>query len=103
MTRSMDPIFRLSAPKTGVPSTLSLPIRLPVSLASVAMWHLPGSVHGYEIEKPTGWKIVPKPGDAIATGNATNRFASGTRHVITQVLMRDEEVATFGYPRERSF
>jgi hypothetical protein len=67
------------------------------------MWHLPGSVHGYEIEKPTGWKIVPKPGDAIATGNATNRFASGTRHVITQVLMRDEEVATFAYPRERSF
>src|SRR4051812_10246450 len=37
MTRSMEPILRSSAPKTAVPSTLSLPIRLPCSLASSAM------------------------------------------------------------------
>src|ERR1700674_3433685 len=37
MTRSIDPILVLSAPYTAVPSTLSLPIREPVSLASVTI------------------------------------------------------------------
>jgi hypothetical protein len=37
MTRSIDPILVSSAPYTAVPSTLSLPIREPVSLASVTI------------------------------------------------------------------
>jgi hypothetical protein len=37
MTRSIDPILVSLAPYTAVPSTLSLPIREPVSLASVTM------------------------------------------------------------------
>src|SRR6516162_10539906 len=35
MTRSIEPILRSPAPKTAVPSTLSLPIRLPNSLSVV--------------------------------------------------------------------
>src|ERR1700692_2021469 len=37
MTRSIDPILVSLAPYTAVPSTLSLPIREPVSLASVTI------------------------------------------------------------------
>src|ERR1700730_3775520 len=40
MTRSFDPIVVSPAPYTAVPSTLSLPIREPVSLASTAMFVL---------------------------------------------------------------
>ena len=90
--------------KTGVPSTLSLPIRLPVSLASVAMWHLQ-VCDGHEIEKTDGSEDCSGPrGDAIAPHrNPKNRFASGAHRVITPTLVREDEIATFGYPRERSF
>jgi hypothetical protein len=37
MTRSIDPILVSLAPYTSVPSTLSLPIREPVSLVSVTI------------------------------------------------------------------
>jgi hypothetical protein len=37
MTRSIDPILVSLAPYTAVPSTLSLPIREPVSLVSVTI------------------------------------------------------------------
>src|SRR5258708_16988054 len=49
MTRSIAPILVSSAPYTAVPSTLSLPIREPVSLASVTIVGPPAVE-----ERPTG-------------------------------------------------
>jgi hypothetical protein len=58
MTRSIDPILVSFAPYTAVPSTLSLPIREPVSLASVTILGPPP----VEFEQQAAEQIVPVPG-----------------------------------------
>src|ERR1700733_7381537 len=118
MTRSMDPIFWLSAPKTGVPSTLSLPIRLLVSLVSVAIWHLQDCEQGYEQSceiKKTGvlgdcsgrlggaTPASPRTETSVTPNRDTTNTCERASRVIRPGLLRDDEVATFGYPRERSF
>src|SRR6201999_4567859 len=55
ITRSIEPILLSSAPYTAVPSTLSLPIRLPVSRSSTVIGQLlPG-----EVLQPPREPIVP--------------------------------------------
>src|SRR3954451_21241045 len=69
MTRSIDPILLRSAPYTAVPSTLSLPIRLPVSFASRDMSPPPGE---FVREKRDVRRNVPD-------GRATDGRRSGFR------------------------
>src|SRR5689334_19627253 len=63
ITRSMEPIFWASGPYTAVPSTLSLPIRLLVSLSSIAM----RALTRLKECQPGGVSMVPKAiGDCAA-------------------------------------
>src|SRR6476661_1552384 len=56
MTRSIDPILESPAPYTAVPSTLSLPIREPVSLTSVTIVGAPSLL---KFEQQMILRIVP--------------------------------------------
>src|SRR6476660_2775134 len=59
MTRSIDPILVSPAPYTDVPSTLSLPIREPVSLVSVTITGAPPLL---KFVQQTIARIVPAMG-----------------------------------------
>src|SRR5882757_10708323 len=65
MTRSIDPILVSLTPYTAVPSTLSLPIREPVSLVSVTI-------------------VEPPSVGGRATGSAKNRSRKGIHDSSTQ-------------------
>jgi hypothetical protein len=71
------------------------------------MRHLQDVSKGYEIEKQMGRKIVP---DSLAAPRQCHpeqqydeQRASGASRTVALSLVSNDEVATFGYPRERSF
>jgi len=76
MTRSIDPILVSLTPYTAVPSTLSLPIREPVSLASVTI-------------------VEPPSVGGRATGSAKNRSRKVIHASLTQTRQFRAVLAQF--------